>query len=190
MVKKYKHPPGAGPVPDGSGPECPRCGTIMQRYVHGPDWKPSDAQAYYFLYWYNCEVKACRTQQVNPLEPEAKAWLTPPKPTAKRDPPPDGREEIAAMEAHFRSITPSTDDPPHEDTATIDDSIPPWEPLPHSDEVGASELKPLQIRVTDDWLDAVDDWRRRQKRIPSVAEAIRQLVSIAVETQAKRHGSP
>jgi hypothetical protein len=48
-------------------------------------------------------------------------------------------------------------------------------------EVEASDLKPIQIRVTDEWLDAIDNWRRKQRRIPSVAEAIRQLVPIGIE---------
>lgn len=70
MGKKYKHAPGAGPVREGAGPDCPRCGTAMARFVHGPDWRPVSGQAFHYRYWYKCEEKRCRTQQVNPLEPE------------------------------------------------------------------------------------------------------------------------
>jgi hypothetical protein len=43
------------------------------------------------------------------------------------------------------------------------------------------ELKPLQIRVSDSWRAMVDEWRRRQPKIPSESGAIRQLVIIGYE---------
>lgn len=47
-------------------------------------------------------------------------------------------------------------------------------------------MKPLQIRVTDEWLLLVDDWRRKQPVIPSRAEAIRRLVEIGVAAETKK----
>lgn len=36
--------------------------------------------------------------------------------------------------------------------------------------------KQFQMRTTQEWLDRVDDWRRKQPNIPSRAEAVRLLV--------------
>jgi hypothetical protein len=36
--------------------------------------------------------------------------------------------------------------------------------------------RPFQMRVNDEWLKALDDWRRQQPDIPSRAEAVRRLV--------------
>lgn len=41
--------------------------------------------------------------------------------------------------------------------------------------------KQFNMRVTDDWLGKVDDWRRTQRDIPSRSEAIRRLVEIGIE---------
>ena len=39
--------------------------------------------------------------------------------------------------------------------------------------------RPFQMRVSEEFLRKVDDWRRRQKDLPSRAEAIRRLVELA-----------
>lgn len=38
--------------------------------------------------------------------------------------------------------------------------------------------KPFQMRVNEEWLKSLDDWRRQQPDIPSRAEAVRRLVEI------------
>jgi hypothetical protein len=40
----------------------------------------------------------------------------------------------------------------------------------------------LQLRVSDDFLNAVEDWRARQRPIPSLSEAVRQLTMTALAT--------
>jgi hypothetical protein len=42
------------------------------------------------------------------------------------------------------------------------------------------------MRVSEDFLRTVDDWRRDQTDIPSRAEAIRRMVEIAAKDNAKR----
>jgi hypothetical protein len=42
--------------------------------------------------------------------------------------------------------------------------------------------RPFQMRVSDDWLRTIDDWRRQQPDLPSRAEAIRRLVDKALKT--------
>lgn len=39
----------------------------------------------------------------------------------------------------------------------------------------------FQMRVSPDWLETIDDWRRQQPDIPSRAEAIRRLVDKGLE---------
>jgi metal-responsive CopG/Arc/MetJ family transcriptional regulator len=39
----------------------------------------------------------------------------------------------------------------------------------------------LELRVTPDWLAEVDEWRRRQHKIPTRNEAVRRLVQRALE---------
>ena len=48
--------------------------------------------------------------------------------------------------------------------------------------------RPFQMRVSEEFLRMVDDWRRRQKDLPSRAEAIRRLVETAarLRTTAER----
>lgn len=36
--------------------------------------------------------------------------------------------------------------------------------------------KQFQMRVSDDFIRSIDDWRRQQEELPSRAEAIRQLI--------------
>ena len=43
----------------------------------------------------------------------------------------------------------------------------------------------FQMRVEDDFLKAIDDWRRGQEDLPSRSEAIRRLVAIALESERK-----
>ena len=38
------------------------------------------------------------------------------------------------------------------------------------------KTRPYQMRVTEEWLAIIDEWRRKQPDIPSRAEAIRRLV--------------
>ena len=41
--------------------------------------------------------------------------------------------------------------------------------------------KQFNMRVTNEWLGKVDDWRRSQRDIPSRSEAIRRLVEVGIE---------
>jgi metal-responsive CopG/Arc/MetJ family transcriptional regulator len=41
--------------------------------------------------------------------------------------------------------------------------------------------KQFNMRVTNEWLGKVDDWRRLQRDIPSRSEAIRRLVEVGIE---------
>jgi hypothetical protein len=44
--------------------------------------------------------------------------------------------------------------------------------------------KTFQMRVSEDFLRAIDDWRRKQPDLPSRAEAIRRLVEMALRAEA------
>ena len=44
---------------------------------------------------------------------------------------------------------------------------------------GRVQDRPFQMRVTEDFLRVIDDWRRKQPDLPSRAEAIRRLVAQA-----------
>ena len=57
------------------------------------------------------------------------------------------------------------------------------------DAVGG-DFKPFQIRVTDEWLAVVDNWRRRQRKIPSIAGAIRSLVERGLEAESQKKEPP
>ena len=46
---------------------------------------------------------------------------------------------------------------------------------------GVMQDRLIQMRVNEDFLRLVDDWRRQQPDIPQRTEAIRRLVKIAVE---------
>lgn len=43
----------------------------------------------------------------------------------------------------------------------------------------------FQMRVSDEWLGHIDEWRRKQLDLPSRAEAIRRLVEAALTQQGK-----
>lgn len=47
-------------------------------------------------------------------------------------------------------------------------------------------MKPFQLRYEEEWMRRVDEWRRLHPNIPTRAEAIRQLVDIAVEIESKK----
>lgn len=44
--------------------------------------------------------------------------------------------------------------------------------------------KPLMIRCQDDFLDALDQWRRAQPDLPSRSEAVRRLVTLGLQVGA------
>lgn len=46
--------------------------------------------------------------------------------------------------------------------------------------------KQFQMRVSEDFLKTIDDWRRRQEDLPSRAEAIRRLVEQALDSTGKK----
>jgi hypothetical protein len=46
--------------------------------------------------------------------------------------------------------------------------------------------RPFQMRVSEQFLRTVDDWRRSQTDLPSRAEAIRRLVELAIKPDADR----
>jgi metal-responsive CopG/Arc/MetJ family transcriptional regulator len=43
----------------------------------------------------------------------------------------------------------------------------------------------IQMRVNEDWLALIDNWRRAQPDLPSRSEAIRRLVEIALKEEAR-----
>jgi hypothetical protein len=45
--------------------------------------------------------------------------------------------------------------------------------------------RPFQMRVSQSFLQTVDDWRRNQVDVPSRAEAIRRMVEIASKMKKK-----
>jgi hypothetical protein len=45
--------------------------------------------------------------------------------------------------------------------------------------------RPFQMRVSEDFLRTVDDWRRGQTDLPSRAEAIRRMVELAAKMKKK-----
>jgi hypothetical protein len=61
---------------------------------------------------------------------------------------------------------------------------PPAEMPPKLEE--GSETKRLQIVAPASWVDRVDEWRAKHRPIPTKSEAIRVLVDLALEGEAKR----
>jgi hypothetical protein len=53
--------------------------------------------------------------------------------------------------------------------------------------IGRPETHPIKkiIGFTQDMIDAVESWRAKQKPVPNLSEAIRQLVEIALTTGTK-----
>ena len=43
----------------------------------------------------------------------------------------------------------------------------------------------FEMRASDAWLKAVDDWRRKQADIPPRAEAIRRLVEVGIQAEKR-----
>ena len=50
---------------------------------------------------------------------------------------------------------------------------------------GRAQDRPFQMRVSESFLRAVDDWRRGQIDLPSRAEAIRRMVELAAKLNRK-----
>jgi hypothetical protein len=50
---------------------------------------------------------------------------------------------------------------------------------------GRIQDRPFQMRVSDDFLEAVDQWASQQADRPSLSEAIRRLVEIGLRTKPK-----
>ena len=50
--------------------------------------------------------------------------------------------------------------------------------------------RPFQMRVSEQFLRMVDDWRRSQVDLPSRAEAIRRLVELATKIKKKPDTDP
>jgi hypothetical protein len=46
-----------------------------------------------------------------------------------------------------------------------------------------SKLKRFEMLASEDWFEAVDGWRARQRGLPSRAEAIRRLVELALNKE-------
>jgi hypothetical protein len=46
--------------------------------------------------------------------------------------------------------------------------------------------RPFQMRVSESFLRAVDEWRRRQQDLPSRSEAIRRMVELASRLDLER----
>jgi hypothetical protein len=44
---------------------CRSCGQPMQRWKHAADWTPQPGKGWY-LWWFECLNRSCRTQQVMP----------------------------------------------------------------------------------------------------------------------------
>ena len=49
--------------------------------------------------------------------------------------------------------------------------------------MNAMKLERFEMRAEEEWLKALDDWRRRQADLPSRAEAIRRLVDAALAAE-------
>lgn len=54
-------------------------------------------------------------------------------------------------------------------------------PRPRGRPSRRTQDRPFQMRVSEDFLRTVDDWRRRQTDVPSRAEAIRRMVELAAK---------
>ena len=52
--------------------------------------------------------------------------------------------------------------------------------------VGPEKDRTFQMRVDEDFLKSIDDWRRKQPDLPSRSEAIRRLVAMALEASKRR----
>ena len=47
------------------------------------------------------------------------------------------------------------------------------------------ELTRINALVTTDWIERLDDWRRRQPRLPTISESIRKLVEVGLDHAEK-----
>jgi hypothetical protein len=48
--------------------------------------------------------------------------------------------------------------------------------------------KPVMIRLQDDPLAAINEWRRTQPDMPNLSEAIRRLTAAGLEAETKKKG--
>jgi Arc/MetJ-type ribon-helix-helix transcriptional regulator len=53
---------------------------------------------------------------------------------------------------------------------------------------GRVQDRPFQMRVTEEFLRTIDEWRRKQPDLPSRAEAIRRLVGEALKRAKSKRG--
>jgi uncharacterized protein len=49
-----------------------------------------------------------------------------------------------------------------------------------------NKLQRFEMRADEEFLKAVDDWRRKQEDIPPRAEAIRRLVELALKAKGRK----
>ncbi len=61
-------------------------------------------------------------------------------------------------------------------------------PMPRKLEEG-SVTERVQIVAPSSWLQRIEEWRRKQPRIPNRSEAIRILVDLALDAQERRTSS-
>ena len=54
----------------------------------------------------------------------------------------------------------------------------------------ASAVQRLQLIAPVEWLKRIDAWRRHQPNLPSRSEAIRKLVELGLEADAKSEKKP
>jgi hypothetical protein len=54
----------------------------------------------------------------------------------------------------------------------------------YTDYMADEKSRPFQMRVSDEWLTLIDDWRRTQPDLPARAEAIRRLVQLGMDAHA------
>jgi hypothetical protein len=56
---------------------------------------------------------------------------------------------------------------------------------PHGRPTKRQQDRPFQMRVSEDFIRTVDEWRRAQIDLPSRAEAIRRMVELAAKMKKK-----
>lgn len=67
----------------------------------------------------------------------------------------------------------------------IHGTIAPCQRLGYCPHMPLEHDKQFQMRASEAFLKALDDWRRKQSDLPSRAEAIRRLVEIGIKADAK-----
>ena len=51
-----------------------------------------------------------------------------------------------------------------------------------------NDIRRINLAVTAAWAKKVEDWRRHQPDLPNMSEAIRRLVEMSLEREAKKGG--